>query len=67
VTGQVIDRWSKIIPRLYAAGEMVGGLHGVNRLGHNATPACIVFGRTAGTLAAREKVALTTGVREVAS
>ncbi len=53
-TGQVIDRWGKIIPHLYAAGEVTGGLHGLNRLGHNATPECIVFGRVVGKRAAAE-------------
>ncbi len=53
---QVIDRWGEIIPRLYAAGEVTGGIHGTNRLGGNATGDCIVFGRTAGKTAAAEKV-----------
>ena len=48
LTGQVIDREASIIPNLYAVGEVVGGLHGANRLGHNATPECIVFGRLCG-------------------
>ena len=52
---QVIDRWGKVIPRLYAAGEITGGIHGTNRLGGNATGDCIVFGRTAGKNAAAEK------------
>jgi len=51
-TGQVIDRWEKAIPRLYAAGEVTGGLHGTNRLGNNAIPDCIVFGRLCGRNAA---------------
>ncbi len=54
-TGQVIDRYGKIIPRLYAAGEVTGGVHGTNRLGGNATTDCIVFGRLAGSTAAKEK------------
>lgn len=54
-TGQVLDRYGKIIPRLYAAGEVTGGVHGTNRLGGNATTDCIVFGRLAGISAAREK------------
>lgn len=53
---QVIDIWGKPIPRLYAAGEIVGGVHGSNRLGSNATPDYVVFGRIAGTAAAAEKV-----------
>jgi urocanate reductase len=53
--GQVIDIWGNPIPRLYAAGEVAGGVQGSNRLGSNATPGCIVFGRIAGTNAAKEK------------
>jgi fumarate reductase flavoprotein subunit len=34
---QVIDIWGNVIPRLYAAGEFTGGIHGANRLGGNAT------------------------------
>lgn len=52
---QVIDIWGKPIPRLYAAGEVTGGIHGSNRLGGNAIPDCVVFGRIAGTNAAKEK------------
>jgi succinate dehydrogenase/fumarate reductase flavoprotein subunit len=52
-TGQVIDRYGKVIPRLYAAGEVTGGVHGTNRLGGNATADCIVFGRLAGISAKR--------------
>ncbi len=52
---QVIDIWGDPIPRLYAAGEVTGGVHGNNRLGSNATPDAIVFGRIAGTNAAKEK------------
>jgi fumarate reductase flavoprotein subunit len=51
-TGRVVDRRGKIIPHLYAVGEVAGGIHGANRLGHNATPECIVFGRVVGKLAA---------------
>ncbi|MDD5207608.1 MAG: flavocytochrome c [Desulfobacterales bacterium] len=52
---RVIDIWGKPIPRLYAAGEVCGGVHGSNRLGGNAIPDCIVFGRIAGKNAAGEK------------
>lgn len=45
----------KPIPGLYAAGEAVGGIHGAVRLGSCATLDCIVFGRIAGTNAAKEK------------
>ncbi|MDD3845443.1 MAG: flavocytochrome c [Syntrophorhabdaceae bacterium] len=55
ITCQVIDRESKVIPRLYAAGEVTGGVHGANRVGGNATVDCVVFGRNAGINAAKEK------------
>jgi fumarate reductase flavoprotein subunit len=45
---QVIDVFGEVIPKLYAAGEATGGVHGSNRLGSNAMPDCIVFGRVAG-------------------
>lgn len=54
-TGQVLDRYGKVIPRLYAAGEVTGGVHGTNRLGGNATTDCVVFGRLSGINAAKEK------------
>ena len=56
-TGEVLDRYGKSIPRLYAAGEVTGGVHGTNRLGGNATADCVVFGRVVGQRAAAEKVA----------
>ncbi|MBQ9564447.1 MAG: FAD-dependent oxidoreductase [Synergistaceae bacterium] len=37
----------KIIPGLYAAGEVTGGIHGGNRLGGNAIVEIFVSGRTA--------------------
>jgi FAD-dependent fumarate reductase len=40
----VIDKMGFIIPRLYAAGETTGGLHGLNRLGGNSLLETIVFG-----------------------
>ena len=51
-TGQVIDRWGKVIPGLFAAGEVTGGTHGANRLGHNATIDCLVFGQLCARTAA---------------
>jgi len=53
---QVLDIRSNPIPRLYAAGEVTGGIHGANRLPGNSIPECIVFGRIAGTNAAEEKL-----------
>lgn len=51
---QVLDQKKQPIPRLYAAGEVTGGIHGANRLGGNSFPDCIVFGRIAGTEAAAQ-------------
>lgn len=45
---QVINKEGKVIPGFYAAGEVTGGIHGKNRLGGNALPDTIVFGRIAG-------------------
>lgn len=53
-SAQVIDIFGSPIPGLYAAGEVSGGIHGSNRLGSNAIPTCIVFGRIAGKNAAKE-------------
>lgn len=41
------------IPGLYAAGEATGGVHGAVRLGSVAILDCLVFGRIAGTKAAK--------------
>jgi flavocytochrome c len=49
---QVIDKNGKVIPGLYAAGEVTGGIHGSNRLGGNALADIHVFGRIAGASAA---------------
>jgi len=45
---QVIDLDGAIIPGLYAAGEITGGVHGGCRLGSVAIIDCLVFGRIAG-------------------
>merc|ERR1711933_654127 len=37
-----------VIPGLYAAGEVMGGVHGNNRLGGNSLLDCVVYGRVAG-------------------
>ena len=51
----VINTDGEIIPGLYAAGEVVGGLHAGNRLGGNAMTDFLVFGKTAGENVANEK------------
>ena len=47
VSRHVLDTEGKIIPGLYAAGEVTGGIHGGNRLGGNAIVEIFVSGRTA--------------------
>ena len=51
----MLDGDGKVIPGLYAAGEVIGGLHGGNRLGGNAVTDVVVFGKLAGEAAAAEK------------
>lgn len=50
----VLNADGNAIPGLYAAGEVASGIHGNNRLGGNAYPDIITFGRIAGTNAAAE-------------
>lgn len=45
---QVLKEDGSVIPGLYAAGEVVGGVHGGNRLGGNAVADIVVFGRISG-------------------
>ncbi len=52
---QVISKDGNIINGLYAAGEVTGGIHGANRLGGNAIPDTVVFGKIAGESAALKK------------
>jgi len=40
------------VPGLFAAGEVVGGLHGANRISGNALTETAVFGKIAGQMAA---------------
>ena len=42
-----------VIPGLFAAGEITGGIHGGNRLGGNAVADFVIFGRIAGQNAAK--------------
>ena len=44
---RVIDKDGNPIPGLFAAGEVVGGVHGGNRLGGNAVADVVVFGKIA--------------------
>ncbi len=54
LNAHVLDADGNIIPGLYAAGEVTGGIHGSNRLGGNALLDIHVFGREAGKNAAAE-------------
>ena len=49
---EVLDEAGNVIPGLYAAGEVTGGIHGTNRLGSDAIADCVVYGRIAGQSAA---------------
>ena len=49
---QVLTAEDAVIPGLFAAGEITGGVHGANRLGGNAVSDFVVFGRIAGEMAA---------------
>ncbi len=50
---EVIDRDGKVIPGLWAAGEITGVVHGTNRVGGNAMADIFTYGRVAGQSAAR--------------
>ncbi len=51
VNCEVLDANGNVIPGLFAAGEVTGGIHGENRLGGNALTDTVVFGRIAGNSA----------------
>jgi succinate dehydrogenase / fumarate reductase flavoprotein subunit len=46
------DTAESVVPGLFAAGEVSGGMHGSNRLGGNSLSDLVVFGRRAGVGAA---------------
>jgi flavocytochrome c len=52
---QVLDLVQRPIRGLYAAGEVVGGVHGACRLGSCSIVDCLVFGRIAGQNASMER------------
>ncbi|WP_455386598.1 flavocytochrome c [Lactiplantibacillus pentosus] len=45
---QVLDKQDQPINGLFAAGEVIGGLHGNNRIGGNSIAETVIFGRQAG-------------------
>ena len=50
---EVLNTNGEVIPGLFAAGEVTGGVHGGNRLGGNAVSDFTVFGRIAGENASK--------------
>ena len=48
---EVLNEKGEVIPGLFSAGEVTGGVHGANRLGGNAVADFTVFGRIAGAAA----------------
>ena len=57
-----------IVPGLFAAGEVAGGMHGANRLGGNSLSDLLVFGARAGrhaAMRARSSEAATVGAAQL--
>ena len=44
---EILDTSDKVVPGLYAAGEVTGGVHGGNRLGGNAVADITIYGKIA--------------------
>jgi tricarballylate dehydrogenase len=55
-SGQVLNTWDRVIPGLYAAGELMGEIYYYNYPGATSVIRGAVFGRIAGQHAA-ERVA----------
>lgn len=51
--GQVLDQQGQVIPHLWAAGSIVGNMHGIDRIGGNGLAFACTFGRRCGTLSVR--------------
>lgn len=51
--GAVLRSDGTTIPGLFAAGEVIGGIHGANRLGGSSLLDCVVFGRLSGASASK--------------
>lgn len=50
---EVLTPSGSVIPGLYTAGEVMGGVHGSNRLGGSSLLDCVVYGRIAGIRSAK--------------
>ncbi|KAJ1553738.1 hypothetical protein HK096_006640, partial [Nowakowskiella sp. JEL0078] len=64
---QVIGQ-NGIVPGLFAAGEVAGGVHGANRLGGSSLLGCVVYGRVAGATASAyllDELATTNATRRI--
>ena len=59
--GNVLSDDGEIIPGLYGAGEVTGGIHGNNRLGGNSLLECVVYGSIVGN-----KIPIQGGARQKA-
>ena len=65
---EVVTADGTVVRGLYAAGEVMGGIHGKNRLGGNSLLDCVVFGRVSGAHAAAFQLSsLTSGAGPSAS
>ena len=53
----VLNKEGQVIPGLYAAGEVAGGIHAGNRLGGNSLTDIFTFGRIAGRNAVNDQEA----------
>ena len=52
-SAEVLDTNGNVIPGLWAAGEVTGGIHAGNRLGGNAVADIFTFGKIAGNSASK--------------
>lgn len=50
---EVVTEKGSTIPGLFVAGEALGGVHGVNRLGGSSLLDCVVYGRISGKSASK--------------
>ncbi|MDO3411502.1 flavocytochrome c [Saccharibacillus sp. CPCC 101409] len=58
----VLNESGQIIPGLYAAGEVAGGIHAGNRLGGNSLTDIFTFGRIAGSTAIADHASAADGL-----
>ena len=61
--GRVLGKEAAALPGLFAAGEIIGGVHGVNRLGGSSLLDCVVFGLATAEAAHKDLPRLPTPAR----